>query len=87
MAEPRLPEMRVPDESELATYQGELWIATKGHWKLEVRWRGDHGKFLCRAVRVDDPQNPAEARTFDYPHEVVDWIGSWGTRLGNVRYP
>jgi len=85
MSEPRLPEMRVPTEGEVGTYRGELWLATKGDWKLEVLWRGDHGKFLCRAVRVDDPDNPAASRTFDYPHEVVDWIGVWTTQLAKAR--
>lgn len=83
--EPRLPEMRVPSEGEIAAgYQGNMWIATKGNWKLEVVWRGDQGKFLCRTFRIDDPENPAESRAFDYPHEVVDWIGVWLTQLARV---
>lgn len=86
MGEPRLPEMTVPTDEERETgCRGELWMATKGDWKLEVVWRGDHAKYLCRTVRLSDRDNPVEARTFDYPHEVVDWIGMWGAQLTRVR--
>jgi hypothetical protein len=84
--ESRLPEMRVPSDDELAQgYRGDIWIASKGDWKIEVVWRGDQGKFLCRSVHADEPDNPRESRTFDYPHEVVDWIGVWSTQLVRAR--
>ena len=86
MGEPRLPEMTLPTDEELAAgYEGELWMATKGDWKLEVVWRGDYAKYRCQAVRFSDPDNPAESRTFDYPHEVVDWISVWNMQLVGVR--
>ena len=86
MGEPRLPEMTIPTADELAAgYGGERWMATKGDWKIEVVWRGDHAKYLCRTSRISDPENPMEARTFTYPHEVVDWIGVWGAQLARAR--
>jgi len=86
MGESRLPEMTVPTPKELARgYQGELWMAVKGDWKLEVCWRGDHAKFNCQAVRLSAPENPMESRAFDYPHEVIDWIGIWGAQLARAR--
>lgn len=84
--DPRLPEMSLPTFEELEEgYEGETWSATKGDWGLKVRWRGDHAKFLCEATRLSNPGDPAESRTFDYPHEVVDWISVWATQLVRAR--
>lgn len=86
MSEPRLPEMRTPSPQEVATgYRGDMWMATKGDWKLEVVWRGDEAKFHCRTSRISDPAKPVELRSFDYPHEVVDWIGIWSAQLVRAR--
>lgn len=74
---PGLMEMRVPSEEERAEYQGDLWTATRDGWRLQVLWRGDHGRYLCKAIRLEEPEEPAESRVFDYPHEVVDWITVW----------
>jgi len=60
-----------------------LWIATKFSWRLEVRWDGLCGKYVCRAVQ--GAENPYEARTLDYPHEVIEWLGEWFTRLADAK--
>ena len=78
--------MTIPTDAELAAgYKGERWLATKGDWKLEVVWRGDHAKYLCLTARISHPDNPVESRSFDYPHEVNDWIGVWGAQLARAR--
>jgi hypothetical protein len=77
--------MAVPTAEELAEgYAGCLWMARKGPWTLEVRWRGDLAKFFCRLLREDESE-PREARTFDYPHEVVEWVGTWFAQLARAR--
>jgi len=80
-----IPDMTVPTPAELeAGYEGDLWVATRTNQRLEVRWRGDHGKYLCR-VYLDaaaDDEAPTEARTFDYPHEVINWLGLWFQNIG-----
>jgi len=84
-SDPGLPEMLpvAPDERE--GYEGVAWRATKGSWQLEVRWRGDHGLFVCRAVKDGAEENPMEHRTFPYPHEVVEWLGIWFAQLVKAR--
>lgn len=83
---PGLPEMRVPTPAEVEEgYRGVLWRASKTTWNLDVVWRGDLGRYLCRAVRLEEPDDPAESRVFDYPHEVVDWISVWVAHLDKVR--
>lgn len=80
-SDPGLPEMSLPTEEELvAGYEGRLWRAQKGSWTLEVLWRGDTAKFFCQVLRA--PENePRESRAFDYPHEVVAWLGVWFAQL------
>ena len=66
-------------------YEGTSWKARKGSWALEVRWRGDHALFVCRAVKDGNEESPMEHRTFTYPHEVVEWLGIWFTQLTKAR--
>jgi hypothetical protein len=81
-----LPEMALPTRAELdAGYEGDLWSAAKLSWRIDVIWRGDLGKYRCAAVKDEDEDNPREARTFDYPHEVVEWLGQWFTRLASAK--
>jgi hypothetical protein len=77
--------MSLPTEEETVQgYEGHLWTARKGPWALEVRWRGDTAKFLCRLLREAE-EGPREVRTFDYPHEVVEWVGIWFAQLARAR--
>ena len=65
-----------------AGYEGELWSAYRGDREVQVRWMGNHGKFFCRAyANQKDPENPLDARSFDYPHEVIDWLAMWFQNL------
>lgn len=82
-----VPDMNVPTPDELkAGYEGEIWIATRGKQRLEVRWRGDHAKYLCRVyLDAADKESPAESRTFDYPHEVINWLGLWFQNIGPFK--
>jgi len=86
-SDPGLPDLTVPTEQELANgYEGETWTATRGQQKLEVRWRCNHGAYLCRVfLDLEDEENPHEARTFDYPHEVLDWLARWFEAMGPFR--
>ena len=82
ISEPRLPEMRVPSEDELAAgYRGETWSASKGPWTLNVVWAGDQGKFWCSAMHTESPTEPREMTSLDYPHEVIEWLGTWNARV------
>lgn len=73
-----------PDATELEQgYEGVLWTAHRGNQKLEVRWMGNHAKYLCRVFLVpQDDENPTESRVFDYPHEVLQWLGIWFQNMG-----
>lgn len=83
--EPALPEMTLPSAEELADgYEGVLWEARGAPWVLEVRWRGDRRKFLCRALREDE-ETPRSDRALDYPHEVVEWLQVWLTQIAHSR--
>lgn len=79
--------MLIPSQAELdAGYEGDLWAATRQDQKLEVRWRGDHGKYLCRVyLNSENEEEPTEARTFDYPHEVINWLGLWFQNIGPFK--
>jgi hypothetical protein len=78
--------MTLPTPAEIdAGYTGDLWSATKLSWQLQVLWRGDIGKYRCRVVKDDEGGRPREDRTFDYPHEVVEWLGECFTRLAQAR--
>lgn len=80
-----LPEMTLPTRADIeAGYDGDLWTASKRSWRLEIRWRGDHAMYHCRAFRVGDDRY-REARSFEYPHEVVDWMSIWFAQLTNVK--
>jgi hypothetical protein len=64
-------------------YEGKLWTAYRGDQRLEVRWMGNHAKYFCRVfLAPGDLENPTEARTFDYPHEVIDWLAMWFQNMG-----
>ncbi|GAG23398.1 unnamed protein product, partial [marine sediment metagenome] len=67
-----------------AGYNGVAWTATKLGWRLQVLWRGDQAKFYCRAGRIGE-DDVREARLFDYPHEVVEWMGRWFTQLAQAK--
>jgi len=80
-----LPEMTLPTESDLAGgYEGDMWIGKKQSWSLEVRWRGDQAKFHCHTFKAPE-EAPREAKVFDYPHEVVEWLSLWFAQLMNVK--
>lgn len=82
-----IPDLSYPTEVELkAGYEGESWTGTNGAWTLEIMWRGDHAKYLCRALCRDERENPQESRTFNYPHEVVEWLEKWFTHLGRAEH-
>lgn len=79
-----LPDMSCPDPEELKDgYVGVLWTAHRGDQTLEVRWMGNHAKYFCRVFMTpEDRENPAESRTFAYPHEVLDWLAMWFQTMG-----
>ena len=78
--------MLSPTQAELDSgYEGDVWRAKKLSWDLEVRWRGDIGKYRCRVVKDGDEESPREARTFDYPHEVTEWMGRWFVQLAQAK--
>jgi hypothetical protein len=88
MEDPCLPEMRVPTREEIeAGYEGVRWSARKKGWALEVVWRGDRGKYVCRSLQSDDEDHVFEECSFDYPHEVVEWVGTWVAQVGRARRP
>lgn len=71
-----------PEELE-GGYHGILWTAHRGLERLEVRWMGNHAKYFCRVFfKGSDNENPTESRTFDYPHEVIDWLAKWFQNMG-----
>ena len=79
--------MNCPDPKELEEgYNGVLWTAHRGDQMLEVRWVGTHAKYFCRVfLAPEDRENPTESRTFDYPHEVIDWLGMWFQNMGPFK--
>lgn len=81
-----IPDMTVPTEEELAQgYTGALWYAERGNQRLELRWMGKQGKYICRVYLTQtDLENPHESVTFDYPHEVLDWVMMWLQNLGTT---
>lgn len=77
--------MRAPTREEMEVgYEGARWRARKGGWTLEVHWRGDRAKYVCCVLR-DGEDEPREARIFDYPHEIVEWVGLWFAQLARAR--
>lgn len=77
--------MTLPTPTDVeAGYEGDTWLAKKGFWRLEVRWRGDHAKFHCRTFKVDEEES-REARAFEYPHEIIEWMSLWFAQLANVK--
>jgi len=82
-SDPGLPDMAWPDDGVEAGYQGELWTATRGTQRIEVRWMGNHANYVCRVfLKYGDDENPAESRTFHYPHEIIDWMAMWFQNMG-----
>ena len=80
-----LPEMTLPTAGDIeAGYEGDVWTATKRSWKLEVRWRGDQARYHCRTFKEGE-EAPREAKVFEYPHEVVEWMSLWFAQLANVK--
>lgn len=79
-----LPDMTSPSDAELeAGYEGSVWAASCDDKRLEVRWMGNHAKYFCRAyMAATDAESPTEARSFDYPHEVIDWLTMWFQHMG-----
>ena len=82
-----VPDLSRPTEAELkAGYEAEAWTATNGDWTLEILWHGNHAKYLCRVICRQATENPEESRTFNYPHEVVEWLEKWFTHLGRAEH-
>ena len=80
-----LPDLSFPLEMDDPEYEGELWSATKLSWQLKIRWMGNHAKYHCWVLQHENEDEPREALTFDYPHEVVDWLGKWFAHLAQAK--
>jgi len=81
-----LPEISIPTQAERdAGYVGDVWIARKLSWRIEVVWRGDIGRFRCRVIKNEEVDRPRDDRMFDYPHEVVEWVGNCFARLAQAK--
>lgn len=78
-----LPDMRLADSG--GTSEDDVWQASTmvgdKHYVLDVGWWPHNKKYVCRIVLNRDWEQPQEVRTFDYPHEVVTWIGQWFKRF------
>lgn len=80
---PGLPDMRLADDG--GTTENDVWQAStsvgEDHYVLDVGWWPHNKKYVCRLVLNRNWDQPQEVRTFDYPHEIVAWIGQWFKKL------
>lgn len=58
----------------------DYWSATKGPWKLDVRWCPGPSTYLCRVFHNGALEADVDV---DYPHEVVEWIAKHFSALQN----
>ena len=71
---PGIPDMDAP---------AGFWKAVKpdpvATFWLKILWVPSAAKYLCEHWVGDE--EPREARTFNYPHEVVEWLQMWVNRI------
>lgn len=70
--------MRPMEEGEETNLEVDYWAAVKGGWKLDIRWLPSTCRYHCRVFHNGTLEGDAQ---FDYPHEVVEWLGKHFTAL------
>lgn len=56
------------------------------HHRLEIMWVPTVSKWLCRYFK-DEHLEALEARTFAYPHQVLEWLQMWVRKVEGLLQP
>jgi hypothetical protein len=73
-----IPGMTLVDEPTHEPWMATRTIKDQDHI-LTVTWNPEGCQYVC-SYTVED-SSPKDLQAFDYPHEVVGWVGSWYRKL------